>query len=89
MVFRSKSQNRFAILRPARLAMPGGFRNVDADTSRYRHLLAQMQRLRGRVYVADGAIGPTDLTADGRHKLDVDEESWHVLSLDGSGEVIA
>ncbi|HTX33612.1 MAG TPA: hypothetical protein VME43_01275 [Bryobacteraceae bacterium] len=48
-----------------------------------------MQRLRGRVYAGDQAIDRADLTADGRHKLSVDEDSWHVLSLDQQGEVVA
>jgi hypothetical protein len=50
-------------------------------------LLASMQRLRGTVYVNDGAIRPSDLTADGRHALRVDEHSWHVLSLNRTGQV--
>jgi len=51
--------------------------------------MAKMQRLRGRAYGADGAIQASELTADGLHKLSIDERSWHVLSLDSDGEVIA
>jgi hypothetical protein len=39
------------------------------------------------VYLRDGAIPPSELTADGRHRLDIDEYSWHVLSLNSLGEV--
>lgn len=89
MVFCSRSQTRFAILTPSRLAAPEVFRNVDASSRRHQHLLANMQRLRGRVYEADGAVRRSELSADGRHKLGIDENSWHVLSLDANGEVVA
>ncbi len=89
MVFRARKQARFAILPPARREVPGVLRNIDDNNRRYDSLLTKMQRLRGRVYGADGAIHRTELTADGRHKLDVDERSWHVLSLDARGEVVA
>jgi hypothetical protein len=89
MTFRSRSQNHFAVLSPGGPALPGVFHNVHADNRRRQDLMAKMQRLRGRVYGADGAVRPADLTVDGRHKLDVDERSWHVLSLDPSGNVVA
>jgi hypothetical protein len=86
---RSRSQAQFAVLPPSRLATPFVFRNIEANNRRHNDLMAKMQRLRGRVYGADGAIQPSELTVDGRHKLSIDERSWHVLSLDGNGEVIA
>jgi hypothetical protein len=39
-----------------------------------------MQRLRGKVYVEDGAIDESCLI-DGRHPAEVDESSWHLLVL--------
>jgi len=45
-----------------------------------------MQKLRGRLYLEDGAIKPEQLT-DGRHRLDIDEESWHLLVLDQEDQV--
>jgi hypothetical protein len=48
-----------------------------------------MQRFRGMVYSRDGAVQTSELTADGRHKLAVDERSWHVLSLDRDNRVCA
>jgi len=89
MFFRARSQTSFAILTPARLTMPEVFRNVDENNRRHTHLLAGMQRLRGSVYEADGAVHRSELTADGRHRISVDDNSWHVLSLDRSGEVVA
>jgi len=48
-----------------------------------------MQRFRGRIYANDGAVRPDQLTRDGRHKVPIDAQSWHVLSLDESGRVCA
>jgi hypothetical protein len=89
MVFRERSQTRFAILPPSRLATPKVFRNIDVSNRRRHDLLSKMQRLRGSAYQADGAVHRSELTADGRHKLTIDERSWHVLSLDADGEVVA
>jgi hypothetical protein len=89
MLFRERSQTRFAILTPSRLTMPGVFQNVHANNRRHQNLLAGMQKLRGEAYESDGAVRRSQLTADGRHKLSVDENSWHVLSLDSNGDVVA
>jgi hypothetical protein len=51
--------------------------------------MVAMQRFRGQIYLEDGAIRRQDLTTDGRHATPVDEKSWHVLSIDDSGEVRA
>ena len=40
-----------------------------------------MQELRGRAYLEDGAIRPSQLE-NGRHCLGNDEDSWHLLVLD-------
>ena len=48
-----------------------------------------MQRFRAGIYLADGAIHSSDLTADGRHHTPVDEDCWHVISLDPGGRVCA
>ncbi len=89
MVTRTRTQTRFVVLPPSRPAVPGIFRNIQTSAQRYRDLLARMQRFRGSVYAGDQAIHPSDLTADGRHKVTVDEHSWHVLSLDAQDEVVA
>jgi len=86
---RSRTQTKFVVLPPSKLAAPGVFRNVEVDTGRHDQLFADMQRFRGRVYKDDGAIQNGELTADGRHKVSIDEESWHVLSLDMHGRVVS
>lgn len=46
-----------------------------------------MQRLRGEIYLEEGAITESALHLDGRHYLPGDERSWHILALDESGRV--
>lgn len=83
----TSSQTQLVILPPARSAAPRIFRNIDTNSRRYDQLLAEMQRLRGQIYLSDGAIQDDELTSDGRHKLAVDERSWHVLMLEGGRRV--
>ena len=47
------------------------------DAKRSEDLLAELQRLRGSVYLQEGAIGRHDLI-DGRHQLDADAKSQPV-----------
>jgi hypothetical protein len=47
-----------------------------------------MQRLRGRIYVDDGAIRPSDLTNGDRHISYLDYDSWHLLTLGTNGSVL-
>jgi hypothetical protein len=88
---RIRKQARFVVLPPSSstLDIPSVFRNVQADGDRYDELFAAMQRFRGNIYRADGAIPASALTSDGRHKVPIDEESWHVLSIDGQGQIVA
>jgi hypothetical protein len=62
---------------------------TEGDPARYERILGNMQRLRGRIYLNDGAIEPSDLTADGRHRQAADALSWHLLSVDSSDRVYA
>jgi len=84
-----RTQTQFVVLPPARLTTaPKYFRNVQSDSGHYEDLFAEMQRFRGRVYLSDGAVKPADLS-DGRHSVAIDEQSWHVLSLDSRGRICA
>jgi hypothetical protein len=62
------------------------FVSKEENPGRYQKLLAGLQRLRGRVYLADGALAPWDLT-DGRHCQSFDTASWHVISVDSKDNV--
>ena len=59
------------------------------DNREHRRLLAETQRLRGRIYLADGAISRAQLTRSGRHVQAADLRSFHLLSLDSLGRVVA
>jgi hypothetical protein len=74
------------LLPPPRAKIPASFRNVASEPEQHERLLGQMQRLRGSVYLEDGAISSSDLTA-GRHQTASDRRSWHLLLLDGAGDV--
>lgn len=81
-------QNRRLILvAPSATNIPSGFRQTTVDDGQYTNVLSQVQRLRGAVYLEDGAIRPSELTADGRYDLPVDRRSWHVATLDDDGNV--
>jgi hypothetical protein len=78
---------RLVLLAPADTFVPRRFENVQCDGRRHQELLAAVQRLRGTLYLDDGAIGADRLTADGRHCLAGDEHAWHVVALDRHGQV--
>lgn len=88
MLSRFTTQNRFIVLPPSRHALPGDFRQVERNTERYEELLAEMQRFRGSVYLADGAIQPSELV-EGRHRVSIDHHSWHILSVDSQDSICA
>jgi hypothetical protein len=63
------------------------FRCAARDDAAHAHLLAEVQRLRGSIYLDDGAILPEELTSDGRHYQEIDGRSWHVLTLNAGGRI--
>jgi len=81
------SKTQLVLLPPADETVPGSFHNIHVEDYRYDELLAEMQRFRGGVYLRDKAIDSSDLTADGRHQLEIDESSWHLLTVDSNGQV--
>jgi hypothetical protein len=83
----SSSHQQLIVLSPCASRVLGRFRNVTIDPLRYKLILADMQKMRGRVYLEDGAIAPHQLSSDGRHHSPADSESWHLLTLDQHGLV--
>src|SRR4051812_4947531 len=67
-----------ALLAPLNTHIPTIFRDARASHQEHRSVLSEIQRFRGRVYLADGAIEKSDLI-DGRHVVPSDEHSWHFL----------
>ncbi len=62
------------------------FRNVEVNVPLRSALVRQMQRLRGGIYLQDGAISQQQLIG-GRHQTPEDEKSWHLLMLDRQQQV--
>jgi hypothetical protein len=72
---------RLILLAPT-AAVPGFFKNVEHDPIRHVRLVREMQKLRGKIYLDDGALGREQLTFDGLHDTAEDHKSWHLLMVD-------
>jgi len=86
--------NGTAYLRRYSLLAPDGaetacFHSISTDPERHATLLAEAQKLRGKSYFEMGALDPSQLTADGRHVTDADARSWHLLTVNDRGHVLA
>ena len=82
-----QSGRQYVLLAPSEGAA-SQFDQSSVDPSRHRRLLAEAQRLRGRIYLEDGAIQPSYLSAD-RHIQEADEQAWHLLTVDENEAVVA
>ena len=81
--------DRIVFVAPSTAAVSETFRHIDVDAGRHERLVRDVQRMRGSIYVKDGALQPQQLTADGRHQTPEDETSWHMLLLDKHQRVTA
>src|SRR2546423_6879549 len=72
---------------PAGVRTNPRFKNTQRSDARHHELLSALQRLRGSLYLGDGAIKRSDLTPDGRHVLPVDYEAWHLVAVNKTGSV--
>lgn len=79
---------RLVLLAPPHASAQGFFRHVDVDPRLNDTLVGEMQRVRGGIYVADGAITRHELSR-GRHQIPEDRNSWHLLMLDKQRQVTA
>ena len=77
---------RFQLLAPSQLSAQGSFARSKISERVHRQYLHRTQRLRGRIYLQDGAIQPCELRDD--VPMRGDERSWHLLLLDQAREVI-
>ena len=80
---------RVVLLAPPGTRVPSSFRNVSVDPERRANLVSEMQRLRGAIYLEDGAVQPDQLSRDGLHQTPEDEKCWHPLFLNKRGRVTA
>lgn len=83
-----QSSRQYVLLAPSQSAA-SQFDQAVVDPSRHHRLLAQAQSLRGRIYLQDGAVQPSDLLADDRHIQAADFQAWHLLTLDENETVVA
>ena len=80
-------RSSLVLVAPVGAAIPRDLQNVQYDSYCHEELVASMQRLRGASYLQDGAINADALSEDGRHRLAIDRESWHLLSVNSDGAV--
>jgi hypothetical protein len=79
------ADDHLLLLAPPARPLPQHFSNSLVDDDLHAEYLAEVQRLRGTVYHADGAI--RELTSDGRHEMPEDDRSWHFIALDSARRV--
>lgn len=79
---------RFQLLAPPETSIGGTFGRPHTSKQLYDHFLASVQKLRGRVYLKDGAIQEAELDDDGRFSMAGDKQSWHLLLVDNAHQVI-
>ena len=73
--------SRLLLLAPGE-NVPSFFENVENDERLHRRLVRDMQKLRGKIYLDDGAVKAGQLTSDGLHETPEDDRSWHLLTID-------
>jgi hypothetical protein len=85
----SPADYHLIILAPAATRVPAVFQNVVNNRQRHASTLADMQKMRGGIYLKEGGVRPWQLTGDGRHCQTIDKDSWHLLTVDQEGKVCA
>ena len=78
-------EKRLTLLAPSHALIPDGFRNVTADPARHDGLVREIQGLRGRIYLDDGAVQREQLSPEGLHQTPEDARSWHLLFMNQAG----
>jgi hypothetical protein len=85
----ASADSRVVFVAPSASSVSDMFRNVEVDGARHRELVRDVQRMRGSIYLKDGALARHQLTADGLHRTEEDETSWHMLLLNKQQQVTA
>ena len=79
--------DELVLLAPEGVSIPESFSRRCVGRGEYARRLIEAQKVRGRIYLMDGAVRADQLTADGRHVQRADYDSWHVLAVDENGDV--
>lgn len=77
------------LLAPVTWRQEHRFEDLVVDPSAHDTLIGALQRFRGKAYLDDGALRASELTPDGRHCQPMDYNSWHLVALNGSGDIIS
>jgi hypothetical protein len=85
----ASASERIVFLAPSSESVSDLFHNVEIDGLCHQQLVRDVQRMRGSIYVSDGAIQAHQLTTDGRHQTPEDDTSWHMLLLNDKRKVTA
>jgi len=83
----SLCHQQLILLAPYGSSVPTQFRNARIDPCWYGSTIVDMQKMRGRIYLEEGAITKHQLDANGRHHSPADTDSWHLLTLNEHGSV--
>src|SRR5688572_5919225 len=78
---------RTILLAPPNESLTEIFQSVQVDCHQHGWFLSEVQRLRGRVYLEDGAVEAHQLTTDGRLVHPQDHKSWHLLVTNSAGQI--
>ena len=82
-------ESRLILLAPPNATIADTFRRVEVNPGRHALMLREMQRLRGGVYLNDGAIRHEQLDGDNSHRTPEDDKAWHLLMLNGQRQITA
>jgi hypothetical protein len=85
--FGDRIHDELVLLAPEGRYIPKLFTRRYIDRGRHARRLREAQKVRAGIYLADGAVQASQLTADGRHVQHADSDSWHVLAVDANGEI--
>ena len=72
-------EQRLVLVAPPADVIPRAFKSVRVEPSEHQRLVREVQRMRGSVYLEDGAVQRDQLSPDGLHQTPEDERSWHLL----------
>jgi len=81
-------RHSFVLLAPVDEPLTRFLGGLTFSRNLHSHLPSEMQRLRGRIYLADGVLAIGDLDPWERHVHAADSRSWHLLTLGSMGRVI-
>ena len=82
-----RKSRSFIILAPVDAEVPAPFQKIDMCHEKHRKVFSEMQTMRGKVALHEGAILASALDADGRHHMPGDTKSWHLIRIDETKKV--